>query len=135
MILIDTGPLVAVINRGDQDHAKCSAFLLQHGKGFITTWSVMTEAHYFLGNLAGWPGQAALWKIVERGVVDVADSTSTGAPVLHALMEKYRDVPMDLADASLVALAEARDLRVVFTLDADFEVYRKHRRQTFHLRP
>ena len=135
MILIDTGPLVAVLNRRDQDHAKCSAFLLLHGKAFITTWSVMTEAHYFVGKLAGWSGQSALWKLVERGVVDIADSSSASAPVLHALMEKYCDVPMDLADASLVALAEVRDIRVVFTLDSDFEVYRKNGRQTFQLRP
>ncbi len=134
-MLIDTGPLVAVINKGDQDHAACVAFLLKQGKGFVTTWPVMTEAHYFLGKLAGWPGQAGLWKLVDRGVVDVADSTASTAPVLQGLMDKYRDVPMDLADASLVALAEARGLRDVFTLDSDFEVYRLKGKQTFRLRP
>ena len=55
---------------------------------------------------------------------------------IRALMEKYQDLPMDLADASLVALAEMRGLREVFTLDhADFQVYRLHRRQTFRLWP
>lgn len=112
-MLIDTGPLIAVINKGDQDHAACVAFLLKQGKGFVTTWPVMTEAHYFLGKLIGWPGQAALWKLVERGVVQVADSTAASVPELQRLMAKYSDVPMDLADASLDALAEARGLRVL----------------------
>ena len=71
-----------------------------------------------------------------EGDLEIAVQGPEQHPRLRALMEKYQDRPMDLADASLVALAEERGLREIFTLDrADFQIYRLHGRKTFHLWP
>jgi predicted nucleic acid-binding protein len=91
---------------------------------------------YLLGEAGGWLAQEALWRLLGQGDLELAEQTSDQAERMRALMEKYRDRPMDLADASLVALAEQRGLRDIFTLDhRDFRIYRLHRRQAFRLWP
>ncbi len=136
MILTDAGPLVAILDRGEQHHRACVACLEELTGPMLTTWPAFNEAMYLLGEAGGWVAQAALWGLVEQGDVEIAVPGSGQAQRTRALMEKYRDRPMDLADASLVALAEERGLRDVFTLDhADFQIYRLHRRQTFRLWP
>lgn len=79
---------------------------------------------YFLGELAGWKGQAALWQLFERRALRIHIPNDAEAMRMWSLMEKYSDTPMDLADASLVATAESLNLRRVFTLDTDFRIYR-----------
>ena len=101
----------------------------------LTTWPVLTEAMYLLGDAAGWPGQRALWAMVDRTVLQLVDLTGPEIGRTRSLMEKYRDTPMDIADATLVAVAETRSLRRVFTLDSDFGVYRLRGRETFELFP
>jgi len=73
--------------------------------------------------------------MIERNVLVLADLDPSGVARAQALMEKYRDVPMDIADATLVAVAEARHLKRVFTLDSDFAVYRLRGREAFELIP
>jgi predicted nucleic acid-binding protein len=76
----------------------------------------------------------ALWQLVEQGDLEIAMQRPEVSARPWALMEKYQDRPMDLAYASLVAVAEDRGLRDIFTLDhTDFQTYRLHRRQTFRL--
>lgn len=135
MILTDAGPLIALLDRGEANHARCSAALAQIALPLVTTWPALTEAMYLLGEAAGWPGQEALWQLVERGHLEVADISSAARARMRILMDKYRDLPMDLADASLVALAEERGWRRVFTLDSDFRVYRLPRGKTFAIVP
>jgi len=101
----------------------------------ITTWPVLTEAMYLLGDAGGWTAQRALWGMIERDVLVLADLEPSGVARARALMEKYRDAPMDIADATLVAVAEARSLKRVFTLDSDFAVYRLRGREAFELIP
>jgi len=101
----------------------------------LTTWPVMTEAMYLLGDAGGWRAQRALWAMIERGAVELADLQTSDIARARALMEKYRDAPMDVADASLVAVAEARGLKRVFTLDSDFGVYRYRGREAFDMVP
>jgi predicted nucleic acid-binding protein len=72
--------------------------------------AAFTEAMYLLGT-GGWRDQEALWRLVGRGDLVLADLSAQQLDRARSLMEKYRDVPMDLADATLVALAEARSLR------------------------
>jgi uncharacterized protein len=79
---------------------------------------------YLLGVGSGWQAQAQLWGWIRVGRLVLAETTPAMLMRMPALMEQYNDVPMDLADASLVALAEERRLRQVFTLDSDFHVYR-----------
>jgi uncharacterized protein len=102
---------------------------------FVTTWPCMTEAIYLLGRDAGWRGQSLLWDMVEKGRLEIHPSTITEARRMHALMEKYQDVPMDLADASLVATAETREMRRVFTLDSHFRAYRANDKEPFEVVP
>jgi len=88
----------------------------------VTTWAAFTEAMYFAGGGLGWTGQEFLWELYARGELALLD---IAAPYRAAeLMARYRDVPMDLADATLVAVAEQDGYRQIFTLDSDFYVYR-----------
>ncbi len=101
----------------------------------LTTWPVLTEAMYLLGDAGGWPAQRALWAMIERGALEVAELRTSEIARARALMEKYRDAPMDLADATLVAVGEARGLKRMFTLDSDFGVYRYRNREAFDVVP
>ncbi len=92
--------------------------------------------NYLLGDAGGWHAQQALWRLVEQSDLEIAVQGPEQSKRMRDLMQKYQDRPMDLADASLVALAEERRLQDIFTLDrADFQTYRIHRRQTFRLWP
>ncbi len=134
-MLTDAGPLVAIIDRGESKHMACTASLSSFQEPMLTTWPVLTEAMYLLGRL-GWPAQQALWRLVLSGHLQLAPPQETPPERLAALMERYRDRPMDLADASLVALAEARGHRRIFTLDRDdFQTYRLHGRTRFEIIP
>jgi hypothetical protein len=135
VILLDTGPIVAAINRADPDHAACAAAMRTHAGSLLTTWPVMTEAMHFLAKLGGWPAQLAAWKLLARQVVKVVELEARHGEAMQEWMEKYQDLPMDLADASLVALAESLDLRRVCTLDAHFTVYRLASKKAFTLLP
>lgn len=135
MLLTDAGPLIAIIDRGEPDHARCVAALAQVSLPLVTTWPAFTEAMYLVGAAGGWRGQAGLWTLVERDDLQIADLSEAATARMRALMEQYRDLPMDLADASLVALAEERGLASIFTLDSDFRVYRLPRKKPFTLIP
>lgn len=136
MILTDAGPLVAILDRGERHHAVCVACLTELTGPMLTSWPAFTEAMYLLGEAGGWKALDALWRLVQRGDLEIAAQDVELAPRIRSLMAKYRDLPMDLADASLVVLAEDRGVRDIFTLDHDdFQVYRLKRRQTFRLWP
>ena len=136
MILTDAGPLVALVDRGERHHLACVQCLDDLTGPMLTTWPAFTEAMYLLGEAGGWIAQNALLRLESQGELEIADQTTQDRLRMGALMEKYRDRPMDLADASLVVLAEQRGLRDVFTLDhADFQVYRLQKRQAFRLWP
>jgi predicted nucleic acid-binding protein len=127
--LTDAGPLIAVIDAGECDHDRCRATIEQLELPLLTTWPAFTEAIYLLGQAAGWPGQQALWKMITRNALRIAELEQPLALRCAELMEQYRDHPMDLADASLVAIAEARNLRTIFTLDDHFRSYRLSNRR------
>ncbi len=136
MILTDAGPLIAIFDRGEEHHGACVECLAELTGPMLTTWPAFTEAMYLLGEAGGYPAQDALWNLVEQGDLEIAEQGLENRGRMRALMEKYQDRPMDLADASLVVLAEKRGLRDIFTLDqADFQIYRIHRRQPFRLWP
>ena len=136
MILTDAGPLIALIDKGEPDHDACVACLPKLSGQMVTTWPAFTEAMYLLGEAGGWKAQGALWGMLQQGDLEIAFQGPDDYERMRALMHKYRDRPMDLADASLVRLAEERHLRDIFTLDeSDFRTYRIHGRQTFRLWP
>lgn len=135
MILVDAGPLVALIDRGEPEHKTCVHALTSLTSPMVSTWPALTEAMYLLGSAGGWRAQEALWKLMERGDLQLVDLDKSLRKRVRTLMAKYRDRPMDLADASLVAVAEELGLRRVFTLDADFRVYRFKGKGRFEIVP
>ena len=135
MTLTDAGPLVALLDRDEPDHARCVKQLRSLSAPMLTTWPVFTEAMYLIGDGLGWPGQEALWRVLRRGDLRVANLEAATVERTEQLMSKYRDAPMDLADASLVAVAEERGLTMVFSLDHEFHVYRMFGRRAFHVVP
>ncbi len=84
---------------------------------------------YLLGDAGGWPAQKALWSLLSRGDLELAEMPSDLIERSRRLMEKYLDRPMSMADATLLAIAEARGFKRIFTLDSDFDFYRVRGRE------
>ena len=135
MILVDAGPLIALIDRGERDHERCVETLSNLTAPMVTTWPAFTEAMYLLGSAGGWKAQETLWKLLDRGDLQLVPLDDAGQGRTQALMAKYRDTPMDLADATLVAAAEALGLTRIFSLDRDFQVYRWKGKRKFEVIP
>jgi len=135
LILTDTGPLVALLNGGDQHHRACVQALPRVQGPLVTTWPVLTEAMHFLGRWGGWEAQQGLWSWVNRKNLVLRDISPEMSLRMQALMRQYHDLPMDFADASLVALAEELRLPRIFSLDSDFRVYRLPNGGTFEVIP
>ncbi len=127
MILIDAGPLVALVDADDQHHAKCVAALKPLREPLATVWPPLVEAMYLLSDQP--VAQEALWEMLERGAVLLLPFDSSDIPRTRELMRKYANRPMDLADAALIRVAEREGLRKIFTVDRrDFSVYRLNNR-------
>ncbi len=135
MILTDAGPLVALIDGDEPDHEVCRLVLAGLSVPLVTTWPAFTEAMYLLARVGGARGRDALWRLALSDRLQLVDLSRAALGRSSRLMAEYADRPMDLADATLVALAEERGMRQVFTLDADFHVYRLHGRQRFQVIP
>ncbi len=126
--LVDTGPLVALFVRRDPDHARVTAGLRAFKGRLLTTWPVLTEVCHFLRPAA----ESAFLRWIEAGGATVVDVPREDLPAIIALMEKYADRPMDLADASLVWLAGHSGVRDILTLDAaDFGAFRTSQGKAF----
>ncbi|MEW6584599.1 MAG: PIN domain-containing protein [Nitrospirota bacterium] len=123
MVIIDTGPIVALFDESEPLHEICMVTLKKIKSPLITSWPVLTESFYLLGD---WhKGQRELWDFIGAGGLDIYDISSSDYSRLKELMGKYSDRPMDLADATLVLIAESERIRTIFTLDkSDFSVYR-----------
>jgi uncharacterized protein len=134
--LTDAGPLVALTIVTDPDHARCAAALrhLPYGP-LLTTWPCLTEAMHIVFRSGGVPAQRALWRMWSASRLIFHDLTTNEVNRMQPLMDQYRNVPMDLADASLVAAAETRGIRTLFTLDSDFFINRLMDGSTFQLIP
>lgn len=135
MTLTDAGPLVALIDADEADHATCVLTLRQLARPLVTTWPAFTEAMYLLCRAGGPAGRQALWRLVFTDRLRIVDLDRAALKRTAALMDKYADRPMDLADATLVALAEIANLRRIFTLDTGFTVYRINGRTRFEVVP
>lgn len=135
MTLCDASPLIALINEGDDNHQRCIDILPSLSAPLVTTCACFTEAMYLLGRYGGWFAQQELWGYIADKILIIHHHTSDELTRMAILMEQYRDVPMDLADASLVAISEALNQRKIFTLDSDFYIYRLRGNQAFEVVP
>jgi predicted nucleic acid-binding protein len=128
-VLVDTGPLVAILHRDDQAHDRAVEATKSIRDPLVTAWPVITEAMHLLG--FSWRARAGLWDMIEEEAVKLLALDHGDAPRMRELMFKCRDVPMDLADAALVRVAEREGLSQIFTLDEDFAIYRLPHRGRF----
>lgn len=123
-----------MIHADDRHHASCRDALERIREPLVTVWPVITEAMYLLDFSA--EAQAALWRLLERDAVKILSLDTGDVPRMRELMRKYRDLPMDLADAALVRAAERERVSRVFTIDRrDFEVYRPRGIRRFTILP
>ncbi len=134
MIIVDTGPVVALFDKDDNYHRTCVEALKGIEEPLVTTWPVLTEAFYLLSFSS--KVQDDLWEFIQRGGVVIEPLQDGIYSRCRDLMKKYRDLPMDLADATVVAVGEEKRLSTVFTLDLkDFGIYRPRHRKRFTLIP
>ncbi len=128
-IIVDTGPLVALFKRRDRHHARVAKFLRQTPCLLITTWLVATEAWHLISA----PARLGFARWIAGGGLAAVDLGQDAAAELLRLLEKYRDRPMDIADASLVLLAERLGVSDILTVDrADFDTYRLANKARFN---
>jgi len=125
-ILVDTGPLVALLDRRDHYHSWVKAQLRTMNPPLDTCEAVLSEACFLLERLPG--GPQSVIELVTKGLVTVSFSLQDEARAIQRLVLRYSDVPMALADACMVRLAEIHEPSIVFTLDSDFKIYRKNGR-------
>ena len=131
MILLDTGPIVALFDPADAAHRPCVEVLKSIVEPLGTTTPVLTEAFHLLS--PGSAGAANLMHFIAGGGLSIWFLGTKTLDRAFELMQQYADHPMDLADASLVAMAEAENLHKVFTVDRrDFAAYRIKRGHRFH---
>lgn len=126
-VVIDTGPLVALLNRRDRYHAWVREVLDTIEPPVFTCEAVISEACFLLRGLTG--GQDAVLELLASDVICVDFQLAAELVPVRNLMRKFASVPMALADACLVRMSELDPKSLVLTLDADFRLYRRNRRQ------
>ena len=126
-VLLDAGPLVASINRRDRFHEWTTSQLAQIEPPLLTCEAVVAESCFLLRNLPG--GSSTVAELVDRKIIKIPFRLEEHAKSLFQLLDKYSNVPMSLADGCLVRMSELYENSLVFTLDHDFKLYRRHGRQ------
>jgi predicted nucleic acid-binding protein len=127
-VVVDSGPLIALFDRDDAYHKRVVAFISAHPRlRLITTWAVLNETSALLGSRVGKQAELDFLTWVERGGVTLVPQDAAALAQIKALIEKYRDLPFDFADASVAVLAEHSGVSQVLTLDRDFDIYKDAR--------
>lgn len=126
-ILLDTGVLVALLSKADQFHQWATATVTAANYPLLTCEAVITEACFLLQRDSF--SQQAVLALINRGAVQIAFCLADQTQAIEALIDRYANVPMSLADACLVRMTELYPESTVLTLDSDFRIYRKHRNQ------
>ncbi len=133
-ILLDTGAFVALLDRSEKGHARCVEFFSSFRGSVFTTEPVLTETLYLIGPSPR--NQKACIEFILKGGATLVPQSSSSLARAAALMEKYHDIPMDFADATLVVLAEETGIHEIFTLDVrGFRTYRIQGKKPFIIRP
>jgi predicted nucleic acid-binding protein len=129
--IVDTGPLVAFLDRAEQNHPWVVEQIDELQPPLLVCEPVLAEAMHLLARFPR--GQDGLFGLLENGALRIAFRIEEHIPALRKLHQKYRDRPMSLADACIVRMAEINDLYAVLTLDSDFTIYRKHGQEPLSL--
>lgn len=132
--LIDTGAILALLDRTDRWHDSCVKAFRQLRLPLLTSEAVLTEVFHLVGDAR--PEMEAAWKFVRSGALLLGTIENAELPHLHTLMSRYWDRPIDFADATLVYLAKRESLSVILTVDqADFATYRIEGKRKFRVLP
>jgi predicted nucleic acid-binding protein len=126
-VIVDTGPLVALLNRRERHHTWAAKIMDTIEPPIFTCDPVLSEACFLLQDMDGGPD--AVMELVARGIVRSDFHVMAEVDSVRALMKKFATVPMSLADACVVRMTELDQKSVVLTLDSDFKVYRRNKRQ------
>ncbi len=128
--IIDSGPLIALFDRSDKYHSKVLDFIKFYKGKLITSWAVITEVSHMLDfNLQV---QIDFLKWCEIGGIEVYDISQTEISNIRIMMEKYIDIPMDLADATLMYIANKENIKNIVSIDSDFDIYRTLKKQSLN---
>ncbi len=130
-VLLDTGVIVALLDRSETHHARCVTAIVGLERPLVTCEGVIAESCYLLRGL---PGAAeTILQNVERQVFQIPFQLSRSAAPVRTILRKYRDLPADFADACLIHLADELNTGDILTLDSDFRSYRWRRNRPFNL--
>ena len=132
-VLVDASALIAFLDRSDAAHERCVEALRRIRDPLATVWPALTEAMHLLADT--WSGPDALCDMVSDDALTLIELDTPDLGRIKQLMQKYRDVPMDFADAALVCAAERERLTRIVTFDRHFEIYRLPRRARFTVLP
>ena len=128
--IIDSGPLIALFDRSDKYHLKVVEFLKSYKGKLITSWAVITEVSHMLDfNLNV---QIDFLKWCEVGGDEVYDITQDEISNIRVMMEKYIDIPMDLADGTLMYISNKEKIKNIVSIDSDFDIYRTLKKQSLN---
>lgn len=132
--LIDTGAILALLDKTDRWHKACVDAFRKARLPLLTSEAVLTELFHLVGDVRG--DMEATWQFVRSGALILAKIENEELPEIHVLMSRYWDRPMDFADATLVYLANREDLSTILTIDqADFYTYRIKGKRHFRVLP
>lgn len=126
-ILADTGPLVAFLDRSETHHAWAKLQFSRFTEPLLTCEAVIAEAAFLLRR--GGIAPDLLLQMVTRGIIIPSFRLVDEATALQELMQRYRNIPMSLADACLVRMSELHENSKVLTMRSDFTIYRRSRRR------
>lgn len=127
--LLDTGCIVALLDRSERNHERCVEVLSELTAPLATCEAVIAESCYLMRRVDG--AAKAIVENVAAGVFRIPFRLEASSESVQRLMHRYRDVPMDFADACLVQMADELDTGDILTLDSDFNVYRWRRTRKF----
>jgi len=128
--IIDSGPLIALFNNSDKYHQKVLKFMENFEGELITTWAVITEVTHMLDfNLKV---QIDFLKWIELGGITIYDITQKDLTSIIKMMTKYTNVPMDLADSTLMLVAQQNNIKDIISIDSDFDIYRTIKKQSLN---
>lgn len=130
-VIIDTGPIVAFLNRSDAYHNWAVTQLSHFVPPLYSCEPVISEACFLLRFTDN--GPRSVIKLIERNLIQIPFKLDREVGVIGKMIGKYRDIPMSLADACLVRMSEQITDSIICTLDTDFRIYRKQKRQVIQL--
>ncbi len=128
--LVDSGPLIALFDKSDRYHHTILNFLKEYKGELITTWAVITEVSHMLDfNLKV---QIDFLKWIELGGITIYNISQDEISQIRVMMQKYLDIPMDLADASLMYVANSEKIDKILSIDSDFDIYRTLKKESLN---